>query len=546
MTKDRAAVETTLLGTLGLITIVVTPFISYDPINLPRFLALTIFGTVLLFLILIQKIHLITINYRLFLYLANGFAVWSLISLLLSDIGITDGFFGVPGRFNGVLTNLSFITFMTTSLLLSRAALISSFTNLLAITGVLSATYGLIQYQGHDPFDWINEYSPVFGFFGNPNFQASFMGITATAALALILNPKKKTWLNLCWVIYIPFAIFIISKSKSQQGFLVFAAGASVVMYIWIRSLSKFKKLIHSYLAIWILGSIAVIVDILQKSPWQSVLYKESVSYRGDFWRAGWNMTLQNPIFGVGLGGYGDNFRSYRDLASANRFEIGSNVDSAHNIFLDISSSGGFPLLAFYLGLVLLTLISAIKVIRRSDSFDFAFAGIFGAWVAYTAQSLISVSQIGIAIWGWVLSGAIIGFEINNRTNIEKVSIKSRATDALAISGGIILGLILTIPFFIADTEFRSTVKSGDVNKIMAAVQKWPQSVENMNFVTYLFRQGGFPDQSLSIARKAVKVNPKSFEAWQQLYISPNATESERKAALAKMKQLDPLNPTLK
>jgi hypothetical protein len=257
-------------------------------------------------------------------------------------------------------------------------------------------------------------------------------------------------------------------------------------------------------------------------------------------------MTIQNPIFGVGLGGYGDNFRSYRDLASANRFEIGSNVDSAHNIFLDISSSGGFPLLAFYLGLVLLTLISAIKVIRRSDSFDFAFAGIFGAWVAYTAQSLISVSQIGIAIWGWVLSGAIIGFEINNRTNIEKVSIKSRATDALAISGGIILGLILTIPFFIADNEFRSTVKSGDVNKIMAAVQKWPQSVENMNFVTYLFRQGGFPDQSLSIARKAVKVNPKSFEAWQQLYISPNATESERKAALAKMKQLDPLNPTLK
>jgi hypothetical protein len=102
------------------------------------------------------------------------------------------------------------------------------------------------------------------------------------------------------------------------------------------------------------------------------------------------------------------------------------------------------------------------------------------------------------------------------------------------------------MPFFIADTQFRSTVRSGDVNKIMVAVQKWPQSVENMNFVTSLFRQGGFPDQSLSIAWKAVKVNPKNFEAWQQLYLSPNAPESERKAALTKMKELDPLNPTLK
>ena len=102
------------------------------------------------------------------------------------------------------------------------------------------------------------------------------------------------------------------------------------------------------------------------------------------------------------------------------------------------------------------------------------------------------------------------------------------------------------MPFFIADAQFRSTVRSGDVNKIMAAVQRWPQSFENMNFVTSLFRQGGFPDQSLIIARQAVKINPRSFEAWQQLSISLNASESERIGALAKMKELDPFNPTLK
>jgi hypothetical protein len=317
-------------------------------------------------------------------------------------------------------------------------------------------------------------------------------------------------------------------------------------MYLWIINNSKLKKCKHLYLITWILGVIAVLIDILQKSPWQSVLYKDSISYRGDFWRAGWSMSIDNPIFGVGLGGYGDYFRTYRDLASANRVEISSNVDSAHNIFLDISSGGGIPLVAFYLGLILLTIVSAIKVIRRRKSFDFAFAGIFGSWVAYTAQSVISVSQIGIAIWGWVLSGAIIGYEINGRSQSEPIALKNDAPQTLAISSGLILGLLLTIPFVISDTQFRSTVRSGDVNKIMVSIQSWPQSVEYMNFVTSLFRQGGFPDQSLIIARQAVKVNSRSFEAWQQLYLSPNATATERVNALVKMRGLDPLNPTLK
>jgi O-antigen ligase len=546
MNKYGSKIEKLLLWAVCLLTLTVTPFISYDPINLPRFLILIVFGLILFLLIILQRFNHFQNTNRLFLFLTLGFINWSLISLIFSGIDLSDGFFGITGRFNGVLTYISFIIFMTTAFLLSRAELISSFVKILAITGVVSAIYGLIQYMGRDPFNWINEYSPVFGFFGNPNFQASFMGISATASLALLLNVRSKLQYRFGWAIYIPFAVFIISKSKSQQGFLVFAAGASVVIYLWISTHSRFKKIKFLYLVTWILGVIAVIIDILQKSPWQSVLYKESISYRGDFWRAGWSMSTDNPIFGVGLGGYGDYFRSYRDLTSANRIEIGSNVDSAHNIFLDISSGGGFPLLAFYAGLILLTLVSAIKVIRRGSSFNFAFSGVFGCWVAYTTQSIISVNQIGIAIWGWVLSGAIIGYEINGRSEREPTTSKNDASEILAISGGLIFGLLMTMPFFITDTQFRSTVRSGDVNKIMEAVQRWPQSFENMNFVTSLFRQGGFPDQSLIIARQAVKINPRSFEAWQQLSISLNASDSERIGALAKMKELDPLNPTLK
>jgi O-antigen ligase len=94
------------------------------------------------------------------------------------------------------------------------------------------------------------------------------------------------------------------------------------------------------------------VLDILQKSPWSSILYKESVTFRGDFWRAGWKMTVDNPVFGVGLDGYRDHYRASRDVVTALRPGSDAMTDSAHNVFLDISSGGGFPLLIIYVFLL--------------------------------------------------------------------------------------------------------------------------------------------------------------------------------------------------
>jgi tetratricopeptide (TPR) repeat protein len=41
------------------------------------------------------------------------------------------------------------------------------------------------------------------------------------------------------------------------------------------------------------------------------------------------------------------------------------------------------------------------------------FAGLFSAWVAFHAQSLVSIDNIGISVWGWVLGGAIVGISIS-------------------------------------------------------------------------------------------------------------------------------------
>jgi O-antigen ligase len=545
MQQSKSGIEKTILWGAGLISVAMTPFMSYEPINLPRLVILTIFGLSLILLIAIHRKELINNEHKKILLVLLSFILWSLISSVFSSLGFIDAFFGVFGRNNALLTYLMFMAFIAATIFVSNLKFIRSLLLVMVFIGALSASYGLMQSIGIDPFGWISENIIVFGFFGNPNFQASFMGITATVAFAYLLNKDYKLSIKFGFLAFIFLALYIVYKSKSQQGYLVFIAGVSVVIYLWLRTNPILKKFRVLYLFALGFGVITVLLDIFQKSPWSSFLYKQSVSYRGDFWQAGWNMTINNPVFGVGLDGYRDNFRFYRDQASADR-NPGSFVDSAHNVFLDISSGGGFPLLLIYITLLLMVLISARKVIKRSTTFDYNFAALFAAWVGYTAQSVISIQQIGIAIWGWVLAGAIIGYEINSRKD-QPVKLSNRdASEVLAVGAGSIIGLIISLPPFIADAQFRSTVLKGEITKIESALQRWPQNVSNMNFASDLFRKGGFPDQALDMARKAVALNPRNFEAWQQIFLSQNAPEAERNAALIKMREMDPFNSTLK
>ena len=69
---------------------------------------------------------------------------------------------------------------------------------------------------------------------------------------------------------------------------------------------------------------------------------------------------------------------------------------------------------------------SIIRVVKRSERFDAYFVSLVGAWVAYQTQSFISINQIGLAIWGWILSGLIIGYEINTRVKDTAQSIPTR------------------------------------------------------------------------------------------------------------------------
>jgi O-antigen ligase len=545
--KVNQQISKVLLAGTAITSVAVTPFFSYDPINVPRFLTLLVIGLASLGLLIVSYGRLIKSDHRLLLLVSTLFIIWLGIVLFASKINLAEGLFGVTGRQTGFLTYLALIALMAITAALSSNRDLVTASKLLIISGWASGLYGLIQIEDADPFDWINPYSPVFGLFGNPNFHASFMGICAVVALVIFFDAaqtKRFRWMSL---IFVPVAVLNIYESKSQQGFLVLMAGIFVFLYLYIRNNPRFSKLSVPYLILTVISFVAVVLDILQKSPWKSLLYKESVTFRGDFWRAGWKMTTDNPIFGVGPDGYRDQYRFSRDLVTAMRPGSDVQTDSAHNVFLDLSASGGLVLLALYILIIALVLKSAYKIVKREKVFNPGFTAVIAAWVAYTAQSVISINQIGLAVWGWVLSGLIIGYEINTRESTKNsFALKSGSNLVVPILAGSVVALSLGMPLMVADATFRSTIKSGEVIKIESSVRQWPKSVIRMTTVAQILREGNLSDRSIVIAREAVAFNPMNYEAWRELSLQPNASESERNEALETMKKLDPFNPNLK
>jgi O-antigen ligase len=488
------------------------------------------------------------------LILISGFMVWQLVVLVVSGGEILQQLFGTNGRNTGLITYFAFSILFVVTLVASSNMFLNRFLITALIVGVASLSYGVIQAVGADPFDWVNQYSPVFGFLGNPNFQSSLLGILGAVVFTQLLSGSVKTQFKGAYLVYLLVTVYVIRETASQQGFLVLLIGSAISLGVFVYS--KSRALGYSYLGLSTICFVALMIGTLNKGPLASLLYKDSVTYRGDYWRAGWKMTVENPIFGVGLDSYGDWYRRSRTIEATLRRGPDVTSNAAHNVFLDISAYGGFPLMLIYVALMMLVAISAAKVIKRSQGFNAGFVGLVAGWVAFQAQSIISINQIGLALWGWVLSGLIIGYEINTRGEItvsEKKlgkraanQVGASAGTALAMFLGLVIGLLIGMPPYLASAKYKGALETGNATVIQQAAYIWPVDPSRMILVANALNENKLEDQALKVAIDGVEKFPDNYGVWATLNSMTKATDMQKEQALTQMKRLDPLNPNLK
>ena len=544
-----------VLALITVVTLLVSPFNSLDPVNLPKLTALVALAFIALGLLISRKDFFMDSKNRLPLVMIGLFILQSIFVLLLDNRTLALKFYGTTSRNTGFIAYLSLSLLLVATMASANMFFLKQNMWVLLIVGVTSAVYGIFQSKGLDFYQFNSTSgSNVFGTFGNPNFQSAFMGIVGASALSLAAFSSFEIKIKASLTLIVVVALYNISLS-SQQGYLNLLAGFAAAFTVYLFS-KKQVILGWSFLGVFSLGVISVLLGILNKGPLAEAIYKSSLQARGFYWRAATNMIVDHPFFGVGFDGFGEWYRRTRSL-EAIQVNAAVSSDTAHNIPLDIGSSGGLPLMLLYLAIIALAIKSVVKVVRRKSEFNVYFAALVAAWVSYQAQSLISINQLGLGVWGWSLTGLLIGYEINTRgevpTEKEKLADKSKIITNKLPAGTLVItlvtsgiGLAIALPPYLAASTFYKALQSGDANIIQPAAYLRPYDNNRFLFVAQILNQNKLEAQAIKVLRDASSIYPDSFEMWQLWSEIASATPSDVAHAKAEMKRLDPFNPELK
>jgi O-antigen ligase len=559
---NKAAEKTTALllligapfATVFLITETVT-----DPVNATKLAVAGALAFALIFISLAFNAKALFGQYKLFLAFALLFLLAAISAVVSSGSPLSQNLYGSFGRNTGFITYLVLLFISIAALTLTEH---SSFQRIiwgLQIAGVVNVLYCLWVISFGDFIGWNNPYGNILGLFGNPNFISAFLGMFITTILALVAAPATTWKVRLIGILLSLIAFYEIVDSHAIQGIVVTGGGIAIVGFFAVRSYLK-SKVITGLYALSVVGvGILAIMGALQKGPF-SFIYKTSVSLRGAYWNAGLTMGMDHPINGIGMDAYGDWYRRARSEQAATVMPGPKTItNAAHNVVIDIFAYGGFPLLIAYLGMLALALIAIIKVVRRMQGYDAVFIAMTAAWICYQTQSLISINQVGLALWGWVLTGALIAYERVTRSGSieENVAVGKGAKTKTKSSAGVIspqlvagigavVGILIAVPPMAADTKWRTALDSKDVARVMAALEPGylnPSDSQRLAQAVQLLASSNLMEQAHNIAIKGITFNPEYFDAWRVLYFLANSTEAEKAQALENMKRLDPRNP---
>lgn len=541
----------------ALTTILIISGSVTDPVNTPKFVTIGVFGFASLAVLLSSNHRSSLLQHKLPIFVIVLFIASMTLAVISSESPISQNLYGSYGRNNGLLAYMFLASIFVAVLILRNSKNFESIIKSLLFAGMVNVSYCLWVILFGDFIGWSNPYGNILGTFGNPNFIGSFLGIFFTAYLAFALRSSASKLMRHSLLIVLPVTAFEIYDSSAIQGRVVAALGIGILGFLLVRS--RFANLaIIGYLSVSFVVGVFALLGALQIGPLTNYIYKTSVSLRGQYWLAGWNTGESHPFTGVGMDSFGDWYRRSRDLHAIELPGANTVVNAAHNVPLDMFAFGGWPLLVTYLLIMGLAANAAVKIIYRNKAFDPILAVLVTAWAGYQVQSIISINQIGLAVWGWLLSGALIAYEHSTRLKMMDPNLSQKPTKRntsshsiqpklfmIGLAGGII-GLFVALPPLISDAKWRSAQL---VRTVPALEESMRATYFNpLNSIKYLtniqtLEQSSLFDLSHRYALEAVKWNPEAFDLWKVLYLIRNSTAEEKVLALENMKRLDPLNP---
>lgn len=584
--KKSHSVLNLVLASCAVITLYFNSMLQ-DPFNSPKFWLLILFAAFFMGFIFqsFQKIkseqNLQILSVLLILFTLIGF-----ISALNTDLKFT-AFMGETQRRNGFFTYFALAIIMMITAIYFEISFVKKATYFAFFTGIALGIYGLMQISGRDFVDWVNPYNAIISTVGNPNFAAAIMAMMAILIFAPTLDSSYNKILRLSSLFLTLILVFTIYLSNARQGLLSFAIGLAVLITIW--AYGKNRLLGYFFVVSSAVVSSFAILGMLQVGPLSSLLYKGSVTVRGYYWDAGIAMVRANPFFGVGYDSYGSFFKEYREVGYPLKYGFQITSSNAHNLPIQIFSTQGFIAGLLYLLLLVFIFWLGVCAIKRSAGNErIQIGAVFAAWLAYHAQSIVSIDNIGIAIWGWMLGGALVGLSMNNLGSVQKGSekISKNSLERLGLLQPLISWIavistfaLIVVPHYQSERDMLQTRVLSDpskpenkdafrvlafkvlsakfsdpTNKIM--VSSWlvangfvdegvnelyklkevsPRNLDTLIFLAQLNEQNGIFEKAISLRKEIIKLDP--WDASNYLQLGKNYKAVGDFSAMLKMQE---------
>lgn len=521
----------------------IAPYLLMDSVNPIKLFTVSLLATGYLLITILNIKVFASIRDNLIIWLVLSFALLSVVIIFTTQNNLSQQLYGVVGRQSGLIFHLALCGLLLAGNLYASDQLLKNTVKAFFFAGSITTAYGVLQVLNLDPLTWSYKTDWVAATLANPNFYSAFLGMFICIMLPFIFVNKSNS-LRLLLVFGVIVSFYIILKTASQQGVILVLIAFAVTLFFYLKSRNLGRRWLITYLSLASMSFLILILDILQKVPWQPILYKTSVSARGDYWQAGIAVINKYPLTGVGFDGLREQYGLVRDPLSLTRGDQ-LDLDASHNIFIDKGVAGGIPLLLLYLAILTTVLFAIQRLAKNFTIFNPALVAVISCWIAWVAQSVISIDNVGVTSWGWYLSGVIIGLAALSKeavtSNPELGSRFSLKNAGKIYIVGVVIGGLLAMPLVAREFRYVKSIERGDAQGLQAAALQFPQDVFRIGRAAELLKEYKIEKESIFLARAGVKNFPESYAAWAVLYTSPWVTQEERDEAKVKLFELDPL-----
>lgn len=531
-----------------------------DPFNSPKmWIVLLIAAWLSGYVISFKGLIFVNKPIKIYALLLLAFTLSAVVATVFTDFKYV-GIFGETQRRNGLATYLALGIIGLTASIFIRMFNVKRLYFATFVIGSIFAVYAFMQTTGRDFVSWNNPYNSIIGTVGNPNFAAAVMSVMGVIIFSLIFFKVLNLFYRVGAAAFSVVLMLLIIQSDSRQGILSFLIGAG--LFVVVLLFSKNKVLGVLSLSGGLIAGIFSILGMLQIGPLQELLYKSSVSVRGYYWRAGIEMFQQNPLMGVGMDRYGAYFKEYREAGYPLAYGFDITSSNAHNTFIQFFATGGFFLGTAYLVLNGFILWRGVTAVRKfTGNNRLLISGLLAAWVAFHSQSLISIDNIGVSIWGWVLGGSIIGLSVSNTEselqdqkqflgkkndiNLKRVFTSTSFTILIVILVSFLYrGEVNTykanVRFDAQDQVARESFRQLQIDAVNTPLNDPSYSLNR----AFALVQSGFIDEGIKIAISIHEGDPRNLDALNGLAIISEDLDKKSEALTyrLKMAELDPWN----